>query len=109
MARKHGVCLKCAGKRHRIAECTVGGSKPGTTESNGGKLAAMLDHMQDNIDSAIHPDSEYLCSISEHTSNILMMYHCEVGKVPGTVLANMGATKNYVRFCEICQEGKSGL
>ena len=96
MARKHGVCLKCAAKGHHIAECTVGGSKPGTTESNGGKLAAMLDRMQDNMDSAIHPDSEYLCSISERTSNILMMYHCEVGKVSGTMLTDTGATKNYV-------------
>src|SRR5277367_4844491 len=94
LARKHGVCLKCAGKGHRIAECTAGGSKPGTAESNGVKLTAMLDHTQD-MDSGIDPDSEYLCSIPDR-ANILMMYHCEVGQVPGTALADTGATKNYI-------------
>ena len=95
LARKHNVCLKCAGKGHRIAECTAEGSKSGTAESSGEKLNAMLDHIQDNMDSAIDPDDEYLCSIHDR-SNILMMYHCEVGKVQGTVLADTGATRNYI-------------
>jgi len=51
MVRKHGVCLKCAGKGHHIAERTAGGSKPGIAKSTGGKLAAMLDQMQDKMDS----------------------------------------------------------
>src|SRR5277367_314991 len=55
----------------------------------------MLDHTQDNMDSGIDPDSEYLCSITDR-ANILMMYHCEVGQVPGTALADTGATKNYI-------------
>ena len=89
-AKRENVCIRCAGKGHRIAECTAGGSKPGE-----GKLNAMLDHMQDEADSGIDPDSEYLCSIHER-SNILVMYHCEIGKVPGTALADTGATKNYI-------------
>jgi len=41
------------------------------------------------------PDSKYLCSIHDR-SNVLMMYHCEVDKVQGTVLADTGATRNYI-------------
>ena len=59
------------------------------------KLNAMLDHMEDNVDSAMDPDSEYLCSIHDR-SNILMMYNCEVSKVQGTVLADTGASRNYI-------------
>ena len=92
LAKKHDVCLKCAGKGHRIAECTAGGSKP---SENGSKLTTMLDHIQDNINSAMDPDYDYLCSIHDR-SNVLMMYHCEVGKVQGTALADTGATKNYI-------------
>jgi hypothetical protein len=77
-ARKEGVCIKCAGKGHRIAECVAGSSKPSEKDA---KLNSMLDRMQDNVDNrGMEPDSDYLCSIDDR-ANVLMMYHCEVGKV----------------------------
>jgi hypothetical protein len=81
------VCLKCTEMGHRIAECIVGGFK----SEKALNLNAMLDHMQDNVDSEMDPDS-YLCSIHDH-SNFLKMYHCEVNKVQGTALADTGAKK----------------
>ena len=58
-------------------------------------LNAMLNHMQDNVDNEMNSDSDYLCSIHDH-SDVLMMYHCEVNKVQGTTLADTGANKNYI-------------
>jgi hypothetical protein len=90
-ARKENVCIKCAGKGHRIAECTAGTSKPGEKD----KLNAMLDHIQDNNDSEMDLDSSYLCSVHDR-KDVLMMYRCKVNKVPGTTLADTGATRNYI-------------
>jgi len=44
-ARKEGLCLRCAGKGHRITECTAGGSKPSAAENKGANLTTMLDRM----------------------------------------------------------------
>src|SRR4030095_4712366 len=53
-ATKIGVCRKCAGKGHRMAECTAGEVKPSE------KLNAMDDHVPDkNVDSGMDIDSEY--------------------------------------------------
>ncbi len=76
-AKREGICTKCAGKGHRITECTAGGSKSGEKALNSN---AMLNHMQDNVDNEMDSDSEYLCSIHDRT-DVLMMYHCEVSKI----------------------------
>jgi hypothetical protein len=78
-----------------MAECTAAGSKPSATESSRARLTTMLNRMQDNVDSKIDPDVEYLYSIHDR-SDILMMYYYEVSQVQGTALANTGATKNYI-------------
>src|SRR5437762_2650470 len=79
-ATKIGVCHKCAGKGHRMAECIAG-------ENPSEKLNTM-DHVSDkNVDSGIDIDYEYFCTIHDR-KDILMYYHCEINKVEGTALAD---------------------
>src|SRR5436305_1387493 len=37
-----------------------------------------------------------ICVSIHGRTNVLMMYHCEINKVLGTTLVNMGATRNYI-------------
>ena len=90
-ATREKLCLTCAGKGHRSVNCAAEGSKPEKALN----LNAMLERMQDNVDNEMDPDSDYLCSIHDR-SDVLMMYHCEVNKVQGTMLADTGANKNYI-------------
>ena len=98
-AKRLGVCITCAGKGHRSAECPVAPSK------HGEKPKKLLNTMvQDNsIDrsSEMEPDLEYLSSMTNR-GDVLLMYHCEINGRKGTVLLDTGATKNYVsqRFAE---------
>ena len=76
-----------------MAECSAKGLK--SDHEKALNLNAMLDHINDNVDSAMDPDFEYLCSIHDR-SNVLMMYHCEADKVQGIALADTRATRNYI-------------
>lgn len=58
-------------------------------------MNAILDQMQDSINNEMDPDRDYLYSIHDRSS-ILIMYHCEINKMQGTVLADIGASRNYV-------------
>src|SRR4030095_1745483 len=87
-ATRIGVCRKCAGKGHHIAECTVGEARPSEKRN-------AMDHIQEkNVDSGMDINSEYLCTIHERRD---MYYHCELNKVQGTTtLADTAATRNYI-------------
>src|SRR5271169_4372616 len=93
-AKKIGVCIRCAVKGHRADNCKAGMSQPAE------KLNAIV--AQDNsVDSAMDPDSSYLCSIHDR-KDVLLMYHCILNKVRGTTLLDTGATRNYIsrKFAE---------
>ena len=58
-------------------------------------LNAMLNRMQDNVDNEMNPDVDYLYSIHDR-SKILMIYHCEIKKMPGTALTKISKRSSMV-------------
>ena len=96
-AKKLGVCIKCAEKGHRSAECTA--DKPKSDKKPKKLLNTVV---QDNsIDSEMEPDLEYLGSMTNR-GDFLLMYHYEINVRDGTVLLDTRAMKNYIsrRFAE---------